>query len=166
MFKKIFASIHLKLTELFFNINFARFSLCFAADILAVPVAYWSFLCCFAWELVAFKAEFDAFCVSTVADLAELVFSCCATCWICRACVFLHSGAFFTSDSTNTNLHFWYLWIPIVFCGYLSALGFAGKFKGESFLPNIRRLLWKSLFGYLTSTPRLMTPQPMFGSGE
>ena len=72
---------------------------------MAVTVADGALLGGFAWELFAFKAEFDAFGVGAVADLAELVFSCHATNCSVGACAALHSGAFFTSDTANTNLH-------------------------------------------------------------
>lgn len=53
----------------------------------------------------AFKAEFYAFGVGAVADLAEPVFSCHAACRSVGAGAFLHFGAFLTSDTANTNFH-------------------------------------------------------------
>jgi hypothetical protein len=72
---------------------------------LAVPVAYWPLLGGFAWELFAFKTEVDAFGVSAVADLAELVLPCNATDSAVWACVALHSGTFLAGDTANTDFH-------------------------------------------------------------
>jgi hypothetical protein len=77
----------------------------FSTDELAVAIAYWSFLSCFAWKLAAFKAEFNAFGVRAVADLAKLVFSRNATFWTCRANSFLHFWASLTCYAANTNFH-------------------------------------------------------------
>ena len=72
---------------------------------MAVTVAYGSLLGGFAWELVAFKAEFNTFGVGAVADLAELVFPCNAANAPLGQVPFAFLGIFH-SDSTNTNFHF------------------------------------------------------------
>jgi hypothetical protein len=70
---------------------------------LAVTVAYGSLFGGFTGELGAFKAEFDAFGVGAIADLAEFVLSCNAANATVGAGAFNHFWAFFTSDSANTN---------------------------------------------------------------
>jgi hypothetical protein len=77
----------------------------FARNVLAVTVADGSHLGGFAWELVAFKAEFNAFVVGAVADFAELVFPCNAADAAVGACATLHSGAFLAGNAANTNFH-------------------------------------------------------------
>jgi len=70
---------------------------------LAVTVAYGSLFSSFTGELGAFKAEFYAFVVGAVADLAEFVFSCHAASATVGAGAFHHFWAFLTCDSANTN---------------------------------------------------------------
>jgi hypothetical protein len=77
----------------------------FACKVLAVPVAYGALFGCFAGELFAFEAEFDAFLVGAVADGAEFVWSGYAACFSVGAASCLHFGAFFTCDSTYAYSH-------------------------------------------------------------
>jgi hypothetical protein len=73
---------------------------------LAVTITDWPQFGGFTGEVFAFKAQFYAFGVSAVADLAKLVFSWHATnptVWT-GAC--LHFGAFFACYSTNAYTHF------------------------------------------------------------
>jgi hypothetical protein len=77
----------------------------FSSEVLAVTVAYWAFLCGFAGEFAAFKAEFNAFDECAVADLAELVFSCNAADAAVWACAAGHFGAFLACDSADTDFH-------------------------------------------------------------
>ncbi len=72
---------------------------------MAVTVAYGPLLGGFAGELLAFKTEFNAFGVSTVADLAELVFSCHAPDVAVGAGAFLHFGTFLACYAANANSH-------------------------------------------------------------
>jgi hypothetical protein len=58
----------------------------------------------FTWELVAFKAEFNAFGVGAVADLAELVFPCNAADISVWACAFLHFGGHFSHAIPQTPI--------------------------------------------------------------
>jgi hypothetical protein len=94
---------HSKLVPQTQTLRFSR--LRFTGKVLAVTVAYGSLLGGFAWELFAFKAEFDAFCVGAVADFAELVFTGNTADCAVGAFAALHFGAFLAGDTANTNLH-------------------------------------------------------------
>jgi hypothetical protein len=59
----------------------------------------------FAWELLAFKTQLNAFSESAIADFAELVFPCYAADGAVWAGAFLHFWAFFAGDSANTDSH-------------------------------------------------------------
>jgi hypothetical protein len=73
-------------------------------------MAYWSCFGCFTWKLGAFEAQFHAFVEGACGYLAHLVQFWRATNRSVWAYAFLHSGTFFTGDSTNTDSH-----IPLTF---------------------------------------------------
>jgi hypothetical protein len=60
---------------------------------------------CFTWKFLAFKAEVNPLSEGAIADLAEFILSCNAASRSIGAGAFLHFGAFFASNTTNTNPH-------------------------------------------------------------